>query len=159
MGSNMPLRAVLLVILTLAVFFDLRTKRIPNWVTLGGTAVVLAVGAASGGLKLLGEQLLGMVITGGVWLLLWRWRMMGGGDQKFMMAVGASLGKSLAWPVVFAVAIAGGLQALLFALRYPGPIRDRLKNRRIPYSIAIAAGAILIMILDTFDWVSRFPGS
>jgi prepilin peptidase CpaA len=65
----------------------------------------------------------------------------GGGDVKLLAALGLWLNLQAALSLIAAVFIAGGVVALLFiAVRLAR--RDRRKNGRIPYGLAIAVGAV-----------------
>ncbi len=154
---------ILALVLLVAMRQDLGTHRISNRLTLGGTVLALMLAAAFGSWSNLKDHFLGAAIAGGIWFIFWRLGMMGGGDQKLMMAVGALVGRDLALSVVFGVAIAGGLQALLtITIATPSEarekrslsFRDRLHTTRIPYSIAIAVGTIAVLLLDHF---ARLP--
>ncbi len=96
------------------------------------------------------ERFLGAVLTGRIGLIFWRVRMIDGGDQKLMMAVGAFVGQTLALSVVLAAAVFGGLEALISILFARGStgIRSRLKTLHIPYSLTIAPGTGMVMLLN-----------
>ena len=75
-----------------AVVFDLRSRRIPNWLTVSSGALGLVYHLATGGISGLGFGLGGFVVGFGVLLVLWLVGGGGGGDVKLMGAVGAWLG-------------------------------------------------------------------
>jgi len=78
-----------------AVFSDLRTRRIPNWLTVPTLALALAAHACYGGLAGLGFSLLGFAAGFSVLFALWLFGGGGGGDVKMMGALGAWLGAGL----------------------------------------------------------------
>lgn len=92
-----------------AAVYDLRSRRIPNWLSalgvLGGVVGHAAMGyAAAGGdfaLRAAGYSLLGAVVVGAVPLVLWRFGAVGGGDVKIIMAVGAVCHASIGMTLVF----------------------------------------------------------
>lgn len=71
----------------------------------------------------------------------------GGGDVKLLAAIGLWLDLRAATGLVAAVFIAGGLIALLFIagrlVIFSGETSKK-RNRRIPYGLAIVAGALFI---------------
>jgi Flp pilus assembly protein protease CpaA len=64
--------------------------------------------------------------------------MMGGGDVKLLGGLGAVLGTQQLWPVLFWIAVAGGLVGLIGRWR---------KQREVPYVPAIAAGLLLFLLV------------
>ena len=75
-----------------AVVSDLRTRRIPNWLTVSAFAAGLVYHIATGGLEGLLFSLGGFATGFGTLLILWLMGGGGGGDVKLMGAVGAWLG-------------------------------------------------------------------
>ena len=134
--------AALGVSLAVSVVTDLRSRRVLNAVTYPALLLSTACILWLGGVALLLECALGALICGGpLGLAMWRgW--MGAGDVKLMALAGLVLaatgGWAMSWTVLVDVAVAGGLQALLWigATR----IRRRPPPRTIPYALAIAAG-------------------
>jgi len=78
-----------------ALVSDLRTRRIPNWLTAPALGMAIAMHTASGGISGLGFSLLGFAVGFGVLLCLWLIGGGGGGDVKMMGALGAWLGVTL----------------------------------------------------------------
>lgn len=96
--------------------WDAESRRIPNWLTLGGLAAALAFQALNAGTSGLLRGLSGAGLAFSIYLLLWLLRAVGGGDVKLMAAVGAFAGP-LRWVYVFAVsAILGGIIALVLLI-------------------------------------------
>jgi prepilin peptidase CpaA len=112
---------------------DLRRRTLPNWLTVGGLAAGLALGARHGwhGLWMAAA---GAAVGFAVLLPLFWMRAMGGGDVKLMAAYGAVLGPSL-------VLLAALLAAFFGALLAVGVLLARPRSAAIPYAPAIALGA------------------
>ena len=110
-----------------ACVFDLRTRRIPNLLTLGSAVAALTYHAVTGGLP----GALGSAGGWGVGVLLFAPLFllggMGGGDVKLLAALGAWLGPwSGLWVGVFST-LAGGVLAVVVALRH-GYLRQAIRN-------------------------------
>lgn len=158
--------------LGLATWHDATERRIPNRVVLAGALVALGLSALPGGIGLVSA--LGGLATGlAVWLPLYVVRVLGAGDVKLMAAVGAFTGFSGVLGVSLATLVAGGVLALVWALRH-GALGNVLRNlrtgvwlgwgqlangrlpqavdmpvtaQRMPYAVAIAAGALVQLLL------------
>lgn len=119
MLATSPRTGVLVVLLLTAAVIDYRSLRIPNWLTLGGMVLGLALSTAlvrpaySGLLAGLGGIAVGML----VFLPLYAIRVLGAGDVKLMGAVGAFLGTADTLRALLFVAIAGGIAAVAVAVR------------------------------------------
>jgi prepilin peptidase CpaA len=77
-----------LAIASVGAFTDVRNRRIPNWLTYNGILLALAVRTALAGWPGLKNSFEGVVLGGGIFLLLFLLRGMGGGDVKLMAAAG-----------------------------------------------------------------------
>jgi prepilin peptidase CpaA len=106
--------AVILVALVLtAAIWDLRLRRIPNWLSLAGIICGIALNSFLYGLAGLKQSLGGMALAFGVYFLLYLMRAMGAGDVKLMAAVGAFVGPNN-WFLIFLItAVLGGAIALV----------------------------------------------
>jgi prepilin peptidase CpaA len=162
--SSLHLTALILLLLV-AVYTDLKERRIPNKLTVSGLVVGLAFAAAmAGGVPtsgLLGAGL-ALVLSFPVVAL----GALGAGDAKLLTAVGSFMGPSGVISVLLYGALAGGVLALAFAFRR-GTLWAVLKNsfrlflhtislgrygerlgldtpgaQTVPYGVAIAAGAL-----------------
>jgi prepilin peptidase CpaA len=158
----------LLVVVAVAVWTDLRSRRIPNTLTIAALVAALAVRAVYGGAVLL-DGLLGAGLAFALLLPLFAMGGMGGGDAKLLIAVGAFLGPKGFLVALLATAIAGGIMSLIWAARR-GVILPALLNTggllkyvvtggrsgeratlsvpgavSVPYGVAIAAGAVFAL--------------
>src|SRR6478672_7302054 len=119
----------LIVLLVAAAVIDWRTLRIPNWLTVGGMALGIAISAthATSMRTGLGAGTAG-ALTGLVLLLpLYVLRLLGAGDVKLMAMVGAFVGPSGTLGALLYVVVTGGIAALLVAARR-GALRRLLEN-------------------------------
>jgi prepilin peptidase CpaA len=154
---------LLAVLLAAAVSTDLRERRIPNAVTIPGLIVGISLAAGAGGL---GSALGGVTVAFIITLPFVALGAVGGGDAKFLMAVGAFMGVQGLPSVLLYGALAGGVLAVTNAIRR-GAILGVLMNTKslivylvtfgrhgeridldspgvqsVPYGLAIAAGTM-----------------
>jgi len=135
-----------------ALYCDLRTRRVPNAITLPAIALALALQATLNGTEGLIEALQG----GGLGLILllplFAAGKFGGGDVKLLVAIGALRGASFLWRAALLGAMAGGVLAfgLLAYHRELGYVALGVMSkgsyrteRTYPYSPAIALGVLL----------------
>jgi prepilin peptidase CpaA len=130
---------VLGLLLALAVWSDLRKRRIPNGLVLAGLALALVFqGAAAPGTGLFAHPSGGIGLPSGlagaaVGLLVpmpfYAWRLLGAGDVKLLAMVGAWLGPAQAAGAILLTMLAGGVLALIFAL-CTGVLAKALANAR-----------------------------
>jgi prepilin peptidase CpaA len=167
-----PEVVLLLAVCAIAVYTDVQRRIIPNWLTAGcaGVAIVLlavhgwaaaAVGLAAGGI----------IFTVGCFAH--SARVLGGGDVKLLAAGSVALGFPDCLFFVLYTFLSGGLLAVGFALAQ-GRLRTSLINvrtmaqtrtlmgespasARMPYALAIAAGAVATALANTILPALRFP--
>ena len=158
--------AALSVLLAAAAWTDYRSRRIPNVLTVSGLAVALLLRAVVGPDAII-EGLVGVLLALVLTLPLLMLGVMGGGDAKLLMAIGAFMGPShFLWAGIL-IAIIGGMIAVVDAgrkgvllpvlfncgqiMKHWATFGRRGANRSfasvgamtIPYGVAIAAGALL----------------
>ncbi len=131
----------------IAVWFDFRTGRIPNRLTMTGLAVALLLRGV-GGLDALTAGSIGAAIALGLSLPLFLLGGLGGGDVKLLVAVGAFLSPSRLLVALAAMAIVGGLIALVAV------VRKRALGRTLASVWRIVKAAILAALFRT---VPRSP--
>jgi Flp pilus assembly protein protease CpaA len=168
-APNPLLYAALGVVGALAIYFDVRTRSLPDWLTVGGSLLGLGLALATGGWPAFKLALAGGVCGLGVFWLLWTLGMMGFGDVLLMAACGAILG----WPLVlhgllyatFAGALLGlgysaargnlsrvfrNLWTALASTFNPHRPRVRLKSLptdELPYAVAVVVGGVLASLI------------
>ena len=149
LATGAPLWLVLLLLATLvaAVIEDasrLRISNITSAAVLVEAIVAMAVEGFSTGLWQNGVAFLCVLVVG---TAAFAARLLGGGDVKLLAALALWFDlPHLVW-LIAAVFIAGGLVAAAYLttrLVTTGVAGIRNKDRRIPYGIAIAAGAVLV---------------
>jgi prepilin peptidase CpaA len=122
-----PLYIFVGTLLTLSCITDLRTRRIPNVLTLSGIGVALIFHLVTGGLTAAGWSLAGCLLGALLFFPMFALRGMGAGDVKLLAAVGAWLGPGQVVIVAFATSIAGGVLGVMVAVGY-GYFRTALSN-------------------------------
>jgi prepilin peptidase CpaA len=123
----LPIEIVLAAIVLIAALFDLRYRKIPNWLALTGLLSGIFLNTYLQQWIGLRTSLLGIGVALLVYLPFYLLRAMGGGDVKLMMAVGALVGPA-AWVGIFVItSILGGVIAILLLL-FRGRLRKTLWN-------------------------------
>src|SRR5690349_9099016 len=123
-----PVTQVVLVLIVLtAGIYDLRYRRIPNWLVLVGLVVGFGLNTFLFQLAGLERSALGMGLALLIYFPLYLLRAMGAGDAKLMAAVGSIVGPK-SWLVLFVItAVVGGAVALI-VLVFAGRIRKTFWN-------------------------------
>jgi len=107
-----------LVVAAVACICDLRSRRIPNVLTLGAAGAGFIYHLSTGGPGALGQSMLAWLIGVLVFIVPFALRGLGGGDVKLVAALGAWIGPSHAiWLAVY-TALAGGVMAIGISLVY-----------------------------------------
>jgi len=118
---------VLIVVVLIAAAFDVRTRRIPNWLVLTAILIGVALNTFLFGLSGLSTSLFGGAAAFAVYFPLFALRGMGAGDVKLMVGIGCIVGPSN-WLAIFSLtAILGGLFAI-FMLLQTGRLMYTLMN-------------------------------
>jgi prepilin peptidase CpaA len=126
MGMTLPppgVAAILLPLVLIAAVYDVRYRRIPNWLTVGGLLIGLLLNAFIGrndvrpGWHALLFSLAGLGVAFGVYVALYAVHAMGAGDVKLMAAVGAVVGWQDWFGIFTLTALVGGIMALIVIVR------------------------------------------
>jgi prepilin peptidase CpaA len=99
-----------------AVWFDIRLRRIPNALTVAGLGVALLLRSVNG-VDSLADGFAGAGFAVVLALIPFAFGLLGGGDVKLLGAVGGFMGAEHLFGALLAIALAGGVLALLEALR------------------------------------------
>jgi prepilin peptidase CpaA len=129
----------LLAALAIAVITDLRSQRIPNWLTFPLMLSGLVAHAVANGLDGLLFALAGFGLGLGVMLVPFLLGMMGAGDVKLMAGVGAWLGASTAFAAFIFTCLVGGVYALVVLLRHMDHLKAVLANFRASVFILLSS--------------------
>jgi prepilin peptidase CpaA len=122
---------------------DLRSRRIPNWLTVPGLLIGIAANTALSGWGGLKTSVLGAAVGLALLLPFVLLRSLGAGDWKLAGALGAFTGPSLLVDLLLASVFVAGLMAVALVI-YKGRVRQTARN----------IGHILVSLV-TF----RLPGS
>ena len=155
-----------LIVLCVATFTDLRTRRIPNWLVVPFLALGIVVSTWLHGWHGLGQSFAGI----GLGILLYGFLFwiggMGAGDVKLAEAIGAWIGPNQLFFALVVTAMAGGIMALGWAA-FGGWLKELFNGasdltfgfgnaavrqemalanpakRKMPYAPAIAIGTLI----------------
>ncbi len=109
----MPPHLAALTIAIIAAIGDLRSRRIPNWLTISALVLGFAWHLANGTWR---EAVWGTLLGAVIYLPMWLAGGRGGGDVKLMAALGAWLGPA-SWIQLFVLtALIGGIWALILVI-------------------------------------------
>src|SRR5260370_27345009 len=115
---------VLLILLLAAAVFDVLYRRIPNWLTVSGVVLGLAmntlIGAPEAGPVF---SLVGLAVAFVIYAALYALRSMGAGDVQLIAAIRALVGWDRWFGIFFINALIGGVMAVILAVS-----RRRLKE-------------------------------
>lgn len=107
--------------------FDLKWRRIPNWLALAGLVLGFVLHLSQAGPAGVGTAAAGAGLALAVYLPLWLLRAMGGGDLKLMAALGAILGWQ-EWLLLFVAASLGGAVIAIGVVLCRGRLGRTLAN-------------------------------
>ncbi len=167
-----PLNVVVLATALTACVHDLRSRRIPNYLTFGSALLAIGYGAATRGWAGLGLALAGWALGMAIFVPFYLLRGMGAGDVKLLAALGAWVGPVSLLSLTLYTALAGGAMALIVVVWQRklvatfrnlwmlfchwrvaglGPVAEiSLENKnapRVAYGLPIAVGAVLTLWL------------
>jgi prepilin peptidase CpaA len=157
---------------TLSAVYDVRSRRIPNFITLPAIVFGLISHAVFGGWRQLATAAAGGLICGLIFMIFYLAGGMGAGDVKLITATGCIAGLSQIGHLLILTALAGGIMAISWAL-YRRQMVETWRNMqalavhhrsmgltphpqfnisneqtlRMPYALAIAAGSGLSLCL------------
>jgi prepilin peptidase CpaA len=126
-------------LLAIASAFDLSRKEIPDTLTV--LLLLWAVTATSAGWSDIGwtRALIGVLIAFGLGALAFRFGLLGGGDVKLMVGLGACLGPLGLCVTLMLSALVGGILSLVALAR---------GERDVAYAPAMAGGLLLAILIS-----------
>jgi prepilin peptidase CpaA len=165
------IQTTLIALVSAAAWSDLRTRRIPNWITVSGAAVGLGLHIFYGGVSGAMQSLAGAGLGLAIFLALYAAGGMGAGDVKLFGAVGAFSGPQALVLVFVFTGLLGGIAGVALAL-YRGRLLQTLdrtrdvfinlgrmrwqqlratadapNSLRLPYGAVIAGGTLISLIV------------
>ena len=145
--ANLALIGVLLVV---ALFYDLRWRRVPNWLVLTSLLLGLALSVASNSVDGAWFSFFGVLVALAFFLPPYLFGWLGAGDVKLFCALGVLLGP---WGTVLAAlytALAGGVVVMCWAIyqiRFIEAQQCKVANilaiKNCPYVLAIFVGSLV----------------
>jgi prepilin peptidase CpaA len=169
---RIELQVILLLTVGVAAIYDLRYRRIPNWVVLIGLLLGIGVNTFLFQWAGLQRSLIGAAVGFLIYFPLYLLRGMGAGDVKLMAAVGAIVGWADWIGIFFLTALVGGLAAIallasrsqlrrgfsnagylviqLLSFRLPYARKEELdvkseKSVKLAHGVTIAWGSVLFL--------------
>jgi prepilin peptidase CpaA len=116
-----------------AVVFDIRTRRIPNALTLGAAAAALLYASLTGGFWSVMAAVTGWALGAALFFPFFALGGMGAGDVKLVAALGAWLGPAQTIPLAIFTSIAGGVFAIIISLA-AGYFRQAMVNLQLMFT-------------------------
>ena len=127
MRLNPAILAGAILVALIGGYTDLRSRRIPNWLTVPGFVVGVAANSFLGGWSGLKVSLLGSGLAFAVLLPFWLLRSLGAGDLKFATAMGAFFGPGRMIDILLGSIFVAGVMALALII-YKGRFLDSVRN-------------------------------
>ncbi len=119
---------VLLIVVLAAAIYDVRYRRIPNWISVSGALVGVGLNSfLYNGAPGLLFALKGLALGFGLYFVLYALHAMGAGDVKLMGAAGALVGWQNWFGIFVITAILGGIMSFILIL-LRGRVRKTLWN-------------------------------
>jgi len=137
---------VLVVLVLLAAFKDVRTRHIPNWLTVTAAVVGLALRTWYEGLPGAWTSIEGAALGLGAFILFFLAGGMGAGDVKLFGAVGALVGPQALVIVFVVTGLLGGISAVAVALW------RRQYRTTLPYGAVIAGGTLICLLCSVIKY-------
>lgn len=113
---GLAVNIILVILLGLALYFDLTVKKIPNFLTFPAMILGLAAYTLLEGLGGFLFSLYGLLLGTGIFLIFFVMGVMGGGDVKLLGAVGALTGAQFVLYAALLTAVFGGVMAVIYLL-------------------------------------------
>lgn len=118
---------ILLILVAVSGFFDLKERKIPNKITFTGILIGILFNLITGGWIGFTQAVLGLFAGLAIFFLPFAMGGMGAGDVKLMGAIGALMGWQFSLMTAGYSALVGGVMVLGYLL-FKGTLRDTLKK-------------------------------
>ena len=152
-GESALVSVAVLTFASVAVFTDVRSRKIPNWLTVSSFAFALVAHSILGGWGGLMSSLCGFATGFGILLTLFLIGGGGGGDVKLMGAVGAWVG---GWPtlLIFVASAVFVILIMVGVVIKHGPQAKTKSNEsimklKLPYAVPVGLALMLVLIFDS----------
>jgi prepilin peptidase CpaA len=168
-AANGHILVLVIALVCLAMYSDLRWRKIPNCLTLPAIALGFVLSFVGSGWNGLLFALMGFVVGMGLLMLPYLLGGMGGGDVKLMGALGSLLGSHAVLNVFLFTSLIGGIIAIVVAVAnrsliemlkrivlfmkcvflFQAPATGAAvfkKSPSMPYGVAIGAGTLLYLV-------------
>ena len=148
---------LLVLILLVAAAQDVVRRRISNWLCLAVILTAIAAAVALGPTLALWQNALcfALLLALGTPLFAAGW--LGGGDVKLLASLGLWANFAVILPLIACILIGGGVLAALSLAVRGGRAARRAKG--IPYGVAIAVGAAIVLLQPTLFESDARPAS
>jgi prepilin peptidase CpaA len=170
---NGAIEIILILVVIVAAWHDVRTRHIPNWIPVSGAILGIVLQIWQSGLQGALISIAGAALGLGIFLPFYMLGGMGAGDVKLFGAVGALVGPSALVLVFVFTGLLGGLAAVVLAVS-KGRLRPTLQQTgelmldvgkmrwrqarsataaaganalRLPYGAVIAGGTLLSLVV------------
>jgi prepilin peptidase CpaA len=139
---------IVLLIVSMALFTDLKERRIPNVLTYGGAALGVIVHTAQSGWGGMADSILGLLVGMALLLIPFFMGGIGAGDVKLLGAIGALMGIQFVFYTMLWAAIAGGCLSLIYLMAHQKMFIMWIYTRTtsgkfMPYGVAIFIGTLV----------------
>lgn len=166
-------KTLLALIVAPAAIIDLRWRRVPNWLTVSGVVLGIALHTILSHTDGLWFSLKGLGLAFLIYLPLYLLRGMGAGDVKLMAAVGSIVGPAN-WLQIFVLTLVFGAVAAIILVLAKGRVKRTLRNigvilvslgsghapykkdpeldvrsnegMRLPHAVTIACGTLVFLL-------------
>lgn len=169
---NQPILVGAVLLAVLAGWTDLKSRRIPNWLTVSGAVLGLSLHVVFSRWNGVKSSLLGLLLGLGLLLPFVLLRSLGAGDWKLAGALGSFSGPALLIDLLLGSVFVAGLMALALII-YKGRMRETIRNighilvslvtfrlpgsrvsldnpdaLKVPYGVALALTVVLYSVLS-----------
>lgn len=149
--ANPVALAALVALGLIACWFDVKQRRLPNWLVLVTLVTGLGLAAWSGGAGVLPSHLGHLAVALAICVGLYALRLIGAGDAKYYASLAAWQPLGAGIKLLMAVSF-GGLVLVLGWLIWrrlsgrPAPRKAESDHDRVPFGVAMAMGAVLAQL-------------